>query len=882
MNLKNVFVFLIAGLLASGVYAQKRSLTEQADDAYISQQYVKAVELYKKAYSKVKANRQEKDRILFQTAECYRLIDNKTEAIKTYKRLVTAGYYSAQPKIFLYLADLQRFEADWDNSEANYREYLKLVPNDVLAKQRLASIPMAKQWVNHPTMHQIRNEKAVNTEWNDWGPHFASNEDKNNITFTSSRPSEEQSEKDAWTGQYFSDIYTATKQSDGSLGEPTLLSIEDVNTSVNEGELIMLINGKTNNIYFSRCNVKDKTHQTCAIYMTPIVQSKKGKAKKTTKKATTSKTDNKNTNDNAAKSDSKDDAENSTFVKIDLGDTNYNYLHPAVTSDELTIYFASDRPGGEGDYDLWKATRKSVDEPFGNVQNLGKVINTPGKEEFPILRTDTRLYFSSDGHPGLGGLDLFYSDNVNGQWNEPSNLQYPINSPSDEISIIFNEAESATVATSESGYFASNRAGGIGGDDIYSFYRSPMLFTLTGKVRDDKSMQPIASAKVKLIGDDKSVLETRTDRKGVYAFNAEQVKYNVNYRIQVAQVDYFNTEGTESTVGLTTSKDMIHDFKLIPIPKDPVVLPEIRYDLSRWELKDQYQDSLSDLLIILVNNPNYVIELGSHTDSRPFPTLTNDTLSQRRAESVVDFLHKRGIEFERLVAKGYGDRIPRTLKSTITVEYNKKKFTFPNGVTLTDAYIDSLKTKDEREAAHQLNRRTEFKVLRSDYIPRDVRDSIEDAKLKAPIVNMVNEQKDADMDVPIIYTDNHIRLTMINGKLSQLYIILNGKAIPTIYDERYKDMAVLDWDVAMDLLLQGRINKDDFAAKDKAFDEDGNILDNSVLTFRSAYIGKYWTDRFEVLVRKGMQQKMIINRNGLAQFGHFTFNKQKGEIVFDK
>ena len=154
-------------------------------------------------------------------------------------------------------------------------------------------------------------------------------------------------------------------------------------------------------------------------------------------------------------------------------------------------------------------------------------------------------------------------------------------------------------------------------------------------------------------------------------------------------------------MGLTTSKDLVHDFRLTPIPKEPVVLPEIRYDLAKWELKDQYQDSLSDLLVILVNNPTYVIELASHTDSRPFLRVTNDTLSQRRAESVVDFLVARGIERERLVPKGYGDRIPRTLRSDCSVERNGKVYNFPKGITITDEYISHLRTKNEKEAAHQ-------------------------------------------------------------------------------------------------------------------------------------------------------------------------------------
>lgn len=868
MKPRHFIIFLLVGLSVSG-YAQRRSLTELADEAFESKQYTTAVDLYKKAYTKVKGNRQEKNRIMFQQAECYRFMDDKKQAIKTYQRLVKAKYYTVQPKIFLHMADFQKFYSDWDAAEYNYKEYLKLVPDDALAQRRLQSIALAKKWIDNPTRHQIKEQKDVNTEWNEWAPRFMGFDQWEELTFTSSRPAgEDKDERDVWTGEYFSNIYTTAKQKNGDLGEPSLISIDQVNTDANEGELVIVRGEKTQNVYFSRCNIKKNKQLNCAIYTNPI-EPKKGSKK--------------NSKAKGKKDDKSGEEQTPAFVMIDLGDTAYNYFHPAISSDELTLYFSSNRPGGEGDYDLWKATRSSIDEPFGNVVNLGKQINTEGKEEFPTLRSDTRMYFSSDGLPGLGGFDLFYTEFVDGEWSEPQNLMYPINSPYDEIGIVFNHAEVENIAAEESGYFSSNREGGTGGDDLYSFYRAPLLFSLSGKVRDDKSMQPIEGARIKLIGDDNTTIETRTNRKGEYEFSTEQIKYNVNYRIQVSQVDYFNTEGKESTVGLTTNKDLVHDFKLVPIPKEPIVLPEIRYDLAKWDLKDQYQDSLADLLIILVNNPTYVIELASHTDSRPFLRVTNDTLSQRRAESVVEFLHARGIERERLVPKGYGDRVPRTLKHDCTVEMNGKTYKFNKGITLTDDYINKLKTHGEREAAHQLNRRTEFRILRTDFVPQAVRDSLADAALKAPVVDMVSGTlPPPDTEVPIVYTDNNIKVTMINGDKAQIYIILNGKAVPCIYDERYRDAAVLDWDVAMEFLLSGRITKDDFRDKDKAFDEDGNILDNSVLTFRSAYIGKYFADKYEVIVRKGMQYNMIVNKNGLTDFGTFTFSKARGEIIFEE
>ncbi len=866
MKLKGL-VFLILVAVSTSVFAQKRSLTELADEAFEAKQYITAVDLYKKAYTKVKGNRQEKNRIMFQQAECYRLMDDKKQAIKTYQRLVKAKYYTEQPKIFLYMADFQKFNSDWDAAEYNYKEYLKLVPDDALAQRRLQSIALAKKWIDNPTRHQIREEKNVNTEWNEWAPRFLGQDEEVVLTFTSSRSGDDTGERDVWTGEYFSDIYTANKGANRELSEPEFFEMEEVNTDVNEGELVMVKGAKTQTIYFSRCDISKNKQLSCAIYTNKPVENKKGKKGKNQKQEAPSQ---------------EEEEFPELYIMLDLGDTAYNYMHPAVSSDELTIYFTSDRPGGEGDYDLWKATRSSIDEPFGNVTNLGKLINTEGKEEFPTLRTDTRLYYSSDGLPGLGGFDIFYTESQDGEWSEPQNLMYPINSPYDEIGIVFNKVEQENIAAEESGYFSSNREGGTGGDDIYSFYRAPLLYSLSGRVRDDKSMQPINGARVKLIGDDNTTLETRTDRKGEYAFTTEQIKYNVNYKIQVSQIDYFNTEGKESTVGLTTNKDLVHNFRLVPIPKEPVVLPEIRYDLAKWELKDQYQDSLSDLLVILVNNPTYVIELASHTDSRPFLRVTNDTLSQRRAESVVDFLCDRGIERERLVPKGYGDRIPRTLKTDCTVEMNGKTYEFPKGVTITDEYISKLRTKNEKEAAHQLNRRTEFRILRTDFVPQTVKDSLADAALQAPIVDMVKGTvPPPDETIPIVYTDNHIKVTMIDGNKAQLYIILNGRAVPCIYDERYKDAAVLDWDVAMDFLLTGRITKDDFKDRDKAFDEDGNILDNSVLTFKSAYVGKYFADKYEVIVRKGMKYNMIVNKNGLKDFGTFTFSRPRGEIIFE-
>ena len=212
----------------------------------------------------------------------------------------------------------------------------------------------------------------------------------------------------------------------------------------------------------------------------------------------------------------------------------------------------------------------------------------------------------------------------------------------------------------------------------------------------------------------------------------------------------------------------------------------------------------------------------------------------------------------------------------------KRTYQFPKGITLTDEYINSLKTREEREAAHQLNRRTEFRILRTDFVPQYVKDSLADAALNSTVVDIVSGNKpQTEVDIPIVYKTNRIPVTMIDGDKAQIYVILNGAAVPAIYDERHKDAAVLDWDQAMKFLKTGRITKDNFKDKDRAFNSKGEILENAVLVFKNASIGQYSAEKFEVIVKSGMEYTMILNKNGLKDFGPFIFDKGTGEIVFE-
>ncbi|PIY31015.1 MAG: hypothetical protein COZ08_09685, partial [Bacteroidetes bacterium CG_4_10_14_3_um_filter_42_6] len=306
----------------------------------------------------------------------------------------------------------------------------------------------------------------------------------------------------------------------------------------------------------------------------------------------------------------------------------------------------------------------------------------------------------------MGGLDIFVTTiDTAGKWGPPKNLKYPINSTSDDFGIVFHPKD-------EYGFLSSNRKGTRGLEDIWYFIQPPLEFTLKGTVKDDRTLLFVEDATVQMVGSSGSSVSTRTNDKGFYSFGKSQLEPNTTYDVIVTKPNYFNVKGSFTTVGVEFSKDFEKNFMLQPIPAEPIMLPEILYDLAKWDLKPQYEDSLQGLVQTLRDNPNLVIELASHTDFRDSDE-RNDILSQRRAQSVVDYLIIRGIDPQRLVAKGYGERVPLKLKS----DKIREGFLFKEGSVLNEEYINSLTSDNEKEAAHQMNRRSEFRVLRKDYVP---------------------------------------------------------------------------------------------------------------------------------------------------------------------
>lgn len=915
---KGFFLLMTAMMVAS--FANAQSIAKKADDLFDQYRYVEACKEYEKAYNKIKNNKAEKNRIYFQIAECYRLTYNYPMAKVIYKRLVNEEYYKSERKLYFNLAEMCRFQEEFEEAEIYYDKYLELEPDDTHAIKRKKSLIHHAEMGQHRTRHEVTQMDDWNSDFNDFAPRFLGN-DTTKVLFTSSRFAEGEGEnRDPWTDQAFSDIYFVFMDRNGqwnSTPEPWDKSGK-INTAVNEGEPSFTPDG--NMVFFTRCDIRENTTSLCRIYSstrTPETLDKKGKkgtAKKKTLKKTTKKKGKKGKDINDEQPAEMEQptelkaGEWSEPVYVHLGDTAYSYLYPAITSDGLTLYFTSDMPGGFGEYDIWRATRKSTADDFGRPVNLTSVVNTPGKEMMPVLRNDSLLYFSSDGLPGVGGQDLFSTKlSPNGRWSVPQHLGVPINSSYDELSIVFYpDNEMSNIV--ERGFFSSNRPynephndanrnenrstkrkGPLPiNDNIFYFELQGLNYAIQGTVRDEKSMQLIKDARLKIVGSDGMEAETRTDKKGFYKFDSTLIRRDVVYKMYLSKSGYYSTEGSESTRGYTTNKTLVHDFRMEPVPRRPIVLPQIQFDLAKADLKADFMDSLMDLYLIMDNNPNLVVEIRSHTDCQPYVGLTNDTLSQRRAQSVVDYLVSRGIERDRLVAKGYAERVPRVLDEDMVVEYNGQKYEFSAGSVMDCDYIATL-SGDRQQAAHSLNRRIEFLVLREDYVPRRLVENMTAPQPVAKVdengkvVDLVNRDVNDDIEETqptIVHDESVVPVVMINATRGEMSCIANGFQIPMLIDERYAEPIAISWEEAMNLLYQQRITKEDFPLRDQSFDAEGNIVDRTTLVFKNMQIGEQRREKVEVIVVKGIDYKFIINRTGLLQFGKYEFDKQRSRLIF--
>lgn len=652
-------LLLFLFLSYSSIFAQssKKNKMSKADKAFMMQNYHEAEKLYKDDYSKEK-NRAKKAELIFLQAECARNIGTPIflkKATVMYKRAIKAKYPHSE--VFLRYAQVLQKQQNFSDARTQFEKYKDLKPNDERAIIGIESCKFAIEALENPSRYELVPFQH-NTNQEEYSPCFA-NKDYDELFFTSSRDGSLGKATDGFTGNSFTDIYWSRyDKKKKRWSKPTPFD-EPMNTS--DHEAAPTLNKRGNELYFTRCmqNSKVKPIPTCEIYYS----KKKGK----------------------------------NWISPVLLDLPYDsissFAHPSISSDDKVLYFSSDMKGGYGGNDIWYIKKVQRDE-WSEPINLGDEINTSGNEVFPFIHADGSLYFSSDGHVGMGGLDIFKATfDVDNNLRSVDNMKSPINSSNDDFGIIFEDNE-------EKGYLSSNRVGSKG-DDIYQFNLPKLNLTLSGVITDFKTKEIISGAMIKIIGSDGSSSQTFTDNSGRYTFDNNIINENISYDLTISSEGYLSTNFSQSTIGIKESVNLVQDISLEATLKE-IILPKIEYDYNSADLRIKSKEALDALIVVLIENPNVVIQLRSHTDNRAGDDF-NMELSQRRAQICVDYMVAKDIEPMRLVAIGMGENEPYVMD----VKDGKLK----PGAILNEEFIQKLKRKKDVEKAHQYNRRTDFKVV---------------------------------------------------------------------------------------------------------------------------------------------------------------------------
>ena len=648
-----IFLFLLIVLLGS---CSARKYMETGNKAFEIGEYYQSIEKYRKAYRSPKLA-SEKPEMAFRIGESYYKLSDFAKAAVWYKNAIKRNY--SEPLCMLHYADCLRATQKYDDAITWYQTYLGVKPDDELAKNGLESSKIVNSWLDHPNRYMVNVVKELNSKDNDYCPIFVAGRD-NEVIFTSTREIVTGKRKSNITGTRFADLFTSKFLVQKQKWEkPKLLEENElINTASDEGAATLSDNGDL--MIFTRC-VYDKTKDKGAELFS-ATQSR---------------------------------GEWSEPQAIDLVGDSLIAAHPSLSADGTQLFFVSDKIGGYGGKDIWVSVSKGG--KFDKPENLGPEINTPGDEEFPFIRENGELYFSSNYLPGIGGLDIFKAvKDDKGKW-KVENMKAPINSPGDDFGIAFIKGEV------EKGLFSSNRKGSKS-DDIYSFYLPPKVFNASGEVFNKDTKQKIDGAMIRIIGNDGTNLKMRADG-GRFQM---KLKPETEYVFAAFKDGFLNDKVRTSTKGLEDSKEFHFQFSLAPTD-EPIKVNNINYAFGSYEITEESKTALDSVVQLLTANPTITIELMAHTDfvgSDKF----NSELSQKRAQSVVDYLISKGISSGRLVAKGYGETWPKKVTKAIAKQYDFLK----KGDELNEEFILKL-TPEQQEIAKMLDRRTEFRVLSNDF-----------------------------------------------------------------------------------------------------------------------------------------------------------------------
>ena len=648
---KKLIYTLVAAALLSSCGGAKLSV---ADEQMARGEYYDASRTYRKVYNKLtkKEERKLRGEVAYKMAECHRRLSQSARASAAYQNAVRYGYEDTL--LQLHLAESLHSEGRYQQAITAYEEYLKLHPDDKKALNGLAGAKIGAER-GPRTRYVVRQPKLFNSRRADYAPMYY-DKSYDRIYYTTTNEKVTGTHRSEINGMKKSDIWTASKNERGEWQRPEPVEGE-LNSEVEEGIVSFSPDGAT--MYLTKARREPNANTGVEIYTSQ-----------------------------------RSDASWSKPVKFEItADTISSYGHPAVSPDGQWLYFSSDMPGGQGGKDIW---RINLVDKIGSLENLGEWINTPGDEVFPYVRTDSLLYFASDGHPGLGGLDLFCARlTPSGGWSV-TNMGSPVNSASDDFGITFGEGES--------GFFSSNRGDQRGYDHIYSFELPELKILISGWVLD-RDEEPVPNAVIRIVGNDGSNQKQVARADGSFSFPLDR---GVSYVMLAGAKGYLNSKREFTSDIAEEDAEYGVDFILSSITK-PVVIDNIFYDFDRATLRPESKAALDEMAQVLRDNPNVTIEMASHTDRKGTDEYNID-LSSRRARSVIDYLISVGISPDRLQSQGYGESRPKKITKKLAREHPQ----FKEGDVLTEEYILQLSPEDQ-EVADQINRRTEFQVLSIDY-----------------------------------------------------------------------------------------------------------------------------------------------------------------------
>ena len=684
-----ILLTIACGFVAGGVSSCKSPKMKDADEAFGRGEYYDAAKIYRKVYNKYnkQSDRPLRGEIAYKMGRCYSLMNQSERATAAYQNALR--YEWPDSTAILYLAQAQHMSGDWRHARENYERYLQLVPDDPTAKLGLRSCELAPQWREMGSRYTVKSAKFFNSQRADFCPMLVGDK-HDQLYWTSSSPKATGDTLSGITGAKYCDVFVSKLDDKGKWSRPAKVEGE-LNSKWDEGCTSFSPDGST--MYLARAIRKMNAPTGVTICTSQRSEASWG-----------------------APQDFEITA-----------DTLSSYGDPAVSPDGKWLYFSSDMPGGQGGKDLW---RIRIDDKVGTLENLGDQINTAGNERFPYVRSDSVLYFASDGHPGFGGLDLYKATlQHNGRW-FIENMGSPMNSSGDDFGITFGQGES--------GYFSSNRKDARGFDHLFSFEKPFVTVNISGMVTD-KDEEPVSGATIRIVGSDGSNKKAAANPDGTFQFELDQ---GVSYVMLATAPGYLNSrvQFQSDSTDESTSYDV--DFVLAAMHK-PQVIENIFYDFDKASLRPASKKALDGMVKVMKENPYVTIEMAAHTD-RVGSDKYNNALSLRRAQSVINYLVAHGVDSARMKPAGYGKTRPKVVTKHIHRLYPQ----FAEGDTLTPAYIDTL-SKANQAAADQINRRTEFQVLSTNFQPfaqdlkrmKEQEDSLHAAQKQAEL-----EQEQADIE----------------------------------------------------------------------------------------------------------------------------------------